>query len=379
MLETDVRSARILLVDDQQDNVDVLHDFLEMQGYQNIQSTTDSRDVQRLMKEFKPDIILLDLSMPYLSGFDIMEQLESIVDPSDYLPILVITADVTLETKRKALLSGASDFLTKPFDLIELQARVNSQLQIKFKNEQINKYAKELEHLIATKDKFFSIIAHDLRNPFVGIENFTAILIKLGNYNLADIESQLQTIHSTARDGHELLENLLKWSKSQTGALKIELDVFRLLDPVKKCMSLILTQADTKKITLVSDVSADILIESDQDVVETILRNLLSNAVKFTPASGTITVRAFVQENTIEISITDTGVGIPAELIDKLFRIDSKLQSQKGTDDESGSGLGLILCKEFIDKLGGTIWAESEVGKGTSIKFRLPHTIDKNL
>jgi signal transduction histidine kinase len=220
-------------------------------------------------------------------------------------------------------------------------------LQIKFKNEQINQYAAELEQLVATKNKFFSIIAHDLRNPFVGIENFTRILLKLGNYDVKDIEQQLETIHSTAVQGHELLENLLRWAKSQTGALEIDLEVFQVQEAVQNCYNLIHTHAENKNIQLVCRVSEDLLIESDQYVLETILRNLLSNAVKFTPMNGTVTTNAIIDGDCIEFSISDTGIGMSEEITDKLFRIDKKLQSQEGTNGESGSGLGLILCKEF--------------------------------
>ena len=134
MIDSDLRNSKILIVDDQQANIDVLHDFLELQGYNNLKATTDSRNVVQLLDDFEPDIILLDLFMPYLSGFEIMEQLKLIVPTTTYLPILVLTADVSLESKRKALALGASDFLTKPFDLIELQARVNTHLQIKNKH-----------------------------------------------------------------------------------------------------------------------------------------------------------------------------------------------------------------------------------------------------
>ena len=364
--------AKFLIVDDQQTNIDLLHDFLEMQGYQNIETTTDPREVVKLMTDYNPDIILLDLAMPYLNGFDILNLLKQIVPANTYLPVLILTADITVESKRKALKLGASDFLTKPFDLIELQARVNTHLEIKFKNEQINEYAAKLEKLIATKDKFFSIIAHDLRNPFVGIENFTKILLRLGNYDPDDMKNQLQTIHSTALQGHELLENLLRWAKSQTDSIEINHDVFRLNDAVINCLNLIQTQANNKSIKLKNEISVNILIESDQDMLETILRNLLSNAIKFTPASGTVSVKVMQKNNLVEISVSDTGIGIEENDKQKLFRIDSKLQSREGTENETGSGLGLILCKEFVDKLGGTIWAESEIGNGTTFKFTIP-------
>ena len=372
-MEKNIKMAKILLVDDQQANIDVLHDFLEIHGYENIMATTDSRNIVKLLAEFSPDIILLDLAMPYLNGFEIMKHINSVVDPKDYLPILVLTADVTIESKRKALQYGASDFLTKPFDMIELQARVNTHLQIRFKNEQIKEYAQALETLIATKNKFFSIIAHDIRNPFVGIENYIQILLKIGKYDVQEIENHLKTIYSTAHHGHELLENLLKWSRSQTGTIVINNELFMLSTAVNNCSSFIRNQAENKNIILNIDIPEGIMINSDKDILETILRNLLSNAVKFTPLNGSVTIKAEINDLLAILSITDTGIGISEANRGKLFKIDSKLQSEKGTTGEKGSGLGLILCKEFTDKLMGKISYESEIGKGTTFTISIPH------
>lgn len=371
MKTPDLKKANILIVDDQQDNIDVLHDFLEIQGYDNIASTTDPRDVLALVTQFNPDIILLDLSMPFMSGFEVMELLKSIIEPSVYLPILVLTADVTLETKRKALQSGACDFLTKPFDLIELQARVNTHLLIRFKNEQINSYAAQLERLIATKDKFFSIIAHDLQNPFVGIQNYIKIISRFKNYDPEEVDKQFQTINATAQHGYELLENLLKWARSQTGKIEINIENFKLADEVNKCVQLIKTQADNKNINLRVVVSDTVFIESDRDMLKTILRNLLTNAIKYTPEGGTVELNVSEVNNGVELSIIDSGIGIEPEDIEGLFRIDKNLKSREGTNNEKGSGLGLILCKEFADRLGISIAVESEVGKGTTFRLRL--------
>lgn len=370
-METFLINAKILIVDDQQDNIDVLHDFLEIQGYKNIFSTTDPRDVSGLMYELKPDIVLLDLSMPFMSGFEVMDLVKSIVDPSVYLPILMLTADVTLETKRKALQSGACDFLTKPFDLIELQARVNTHLLIRFKNEQINNYAVQLEQLIATKDKFFSIIAHDLRNPFIGIQNYIKIITKLKKYNRKEVENQFNTINSTAQQGYELLENLLKWARSQTGKIDVQIESLKLADEVANCLKLVETQAQNKRIRILSAIPIDIVIFSDSDMLKTILRNLLMNAIKYTHDGGMISLNAIKTDDYIQIAVTDNGIGIDNSDIDNLFRVDKNLKSREGTNNEKGSGLGLILCKEFVDRLGGTIEVESEIGKGTTFKLRL--------
>jgi len=173
-----------------------------------------------------------------------------------------------------------------------------------------------------------------------------------------------------------LLENLLRWARSQTDSIELNTEVFRLSVAVANCISLLQTQADNKNIKLLCEVSEEILMDSDQDVLETIIRNLMSNSVKYTSSQGSVTIQAAKLADEIIISISDTGIGIPEDVQKNLFRIDNKLQSQKGTAGEKGSGLGLILCKEFIDKLGGTISVKSEVDKGTTFSFSLPNTID---
>jgi len=372
MVDSILKNAKILVVDDLQANIDVLLYFFEMHGYNNIRTTTDPRNVVQLYKDFAPDLILLDLSMPYLNGYEVMDLLKLIIPVSNHLPILVLTADITTETKQKALRNGASDFLTKPFDLDELQARINTHLTIKFKNDQINNYAQELENLIATKDKFFSIIAHDIRNPFIGIENFVKVLLKIGNYDVNDVENNLKIIYSTAHQGYELLENLLKWSKSQTGNIEINTDIYRIKDIATNCYNFIQVQSNNKNITFCNNISEEIIVETDKDLLETILRNLLSNAVKFTPNMGAISADAIIVDDVVEILITDTGVGIEQADIAKLFSIGSKLTTRKGTAQESGSGLGLIICKEFVDLLQGSITVESKVGEGTIFKITVP-------
>lgn len=181
-MKQDIKTAKILVVDDQIANVEMIVTYLEIEGYTNIIATTDSREVMDLYINSNPDIILLDITMPYYTGLELMEMIKDENPENDYLPILILTADISTETKRKALQAGASDFLTKPFDLIELKARVNTHLQIRFKNNVINEYAFELKQQIAIKDKFFSIIAHDVRNPFTGIINYCRILLMQKNH-----------------------------------------------------------------------------------------------------------------------------------------------------------------------------------------------------
>lgn len=372
-MKQDVKDARILVVDDLIANVDMVVTYLEMEGYKNIIATTDARDVVDLYNNTKPDILLMDISMPHYNGLELMEIIRKDHPESDYLPILILTADITSATKRKALEAGASDFLTKPFDLIELKARVNTHLQIRFKNNEINDYARELKQQIAIKDKFFSIIAHDVRNPFTGIINYTRILLMqdrvIGEEELKRI---FKIINTTASQGYDLLENLLKWSKSQTGSLQISPVCLNLYNSIESCVHLVENQSRGKNIALRVDVDRALSVNTDKEMFETIIRNLISNAVKFTNPDGEVAVCSQHDEQEIRILVQDNGIGIGQEEKEKLFRIDSKLQSRKGTADETGSGLGLILCSEFAMQLGGAISFESEEGKGTTFILHLP-------
>jgi signal transduction histidine kinase len=337
-----------------------------------VKTLTDSRKFKSAFSEFEPDIILIDLKMPYLSGFDIIEWLKEQIPATTYLPVIVLTSDVNSETKMRALQAGANDFLIKPFDLVELQARVNNQLYTRLKNEQVNEYSTELKKLIATKDKFFSIVAHDVRNPFVGIKNYIDIILKIKDYQPDKIESRLRVIYNTADRGHELLENLLKWSRIQTNKIQVERDEFMLESLIRKSCNVVELQAANKQIVMNLSVQEVALI-SDFSLLETILRNLLSNAIKFTPAGGTVKISADCNHNEIlKLTVSDSGVGISPEVQSKLFRIDENLQSHDGTNGEKGSGLGLILCREFVNLLHGSIDVESIEDQGTTFTVHVP-------
>lgn len=364
-------TAKILLIDDQQANIDVLAEFLKIQGYVNIKHSTDSRKTMDLIQSFAPDIILLDLLMPYMSGFEILEKMKEFVPKNTYIPVLVLTADITADSKRKALSLGASDFLTKPFDLIELQARINAHLQVKFKTEEINEYAEQQRMLVATKDKFFSIIAHDVSSPFSGIMNLCKIIIsQYDKIDKSEMKKYFELINSTAQNGRELLSNLLKWAESQTEMIEVENSFFWLKGVFDECLDLLRLQINNKNIT-VKMFKENLSVRSDRYMLKTIIRNFLSNAVKFTPVHGTIIIDAEVDKDFVLISVTDTGIGIEPDDLNKLFKIDEKLESRRGTSNETGSGLELILCKEFADKLGAEILVKSVVNNGTTFSLKL--------
>jgi signal transduction histidine kinase len=242
----------------------------------------------------------------------------------------------------------------------------------KHAEEQLKKNADSLRELNATKDKFFGIIAHDLRNPFSSLLGASEILSNnVRQYDIDSIETFSRLSYDAAKSCYALLENLLEWSRAQTGNLKFNPLKVNITEIIEENLSVLKTFAANKKITLYSKVSEDIFSLADRDMLKAILRNLLNNALKFTCLNGEVFVNAIEEKNHIIISVKDNGIGIPKKDIDKLFRIDIKY-TKVGTNEERGTGLGLLLCKEFVEQHGGKIWVESDEGEGSEFKFTIP-------
>lgn len=232
----------------------------------------------------------------------------------------------------------------------------------------------KLMELNATKDKFFSIIAHDLKSPFNGIIGFSDLLeSEVRNLDIETIEKYAEIIHSTALQAYHLLENLLEWSKTQQDGFHPNPRKLLLQNMVSEEISNMKPNAEQKSISIQNEAVEDIILSTDEKMLHTILRNLLSNAVKFTPKGGLVRVNSCRKDGHVEVSLSDNGIGMDAETIDKLFKIDSGFTT-RGTENEKGSGLGLLLCREFVEKQGGKIWASSEKGKGSTFTFRLPES-----
>jgi signal transduction histidine kinase len=245
-------------------------------------------------------------------------------------------------------------------------------LQIEEQSGIIISQNQELKELNGAKDKFFSIIGHDLGNQFNIIIGFSEMLIS--NFQKLDagkIEYHLTNIYNSSRLAHELLENLLTWAKIQTKAIKYNPEAFELHAGILETIELLQGAAVKKNIRITVAASEEIRVFADVNMFSTVIRNLVANAIKFTHERGHIAINLLKEDNFCEISIRDNGVGISEENIQKIFRIDSN-HSTQGTNGEKGTGLGLILCKEFIEKHNGKIKVESVVGKGTRIIFTLP-------
>jgi signal transduction histidine kinase len=231
---------------------------------------------------------------------------------------------------------------------------------------------KELQEINATKDKFFSIIAHDLKNPFNSIISFSNLLVLgLPSLDRERLHKFAANINDSAQDTYKLLENLLEWARSQTGRIEFKQEKTDLKNIFDLACGNTHSMAANKNISLNCELTEHINVFVDKNMINTVLRNLISNAVKYSYNGGAIKILTVLKVGEVEISVVDNGVGLEQEQIKKLFKISEKV-STSGTEKETGTGLGLLLCKEFVEKHGGKIWVESEFEKGSSFRFTLP-------
>lgn len=242
--------------------------------------------------------------------------------------------------------------------------------------EILERTLKELQEANATKDKFFSIISHDLRSGFNNILSGARLIQTPEVKKRGQVDTLAAELHKSAKMQHELLENLLTWSRIQRDKIDFVPAPMLLCSSVHKVIEMMAPNARQKEIQLHNQIETELILVADRDMIQTVLRNLTSNAIKFTPPGGEISFRAQVENDATVVSVQDTGVGISERGRHQLFRIDSNYRAD-GTAGEKGTGLGLILCKEFIEKHGGKIWVESEQDRGSTFFFTIPRQTEK--
>ncbi|MCK9312043.1 MAG: PocR ligand-binding domain-containing protein, partial [Bacteroidales bacterium] len=244
----------------------------------------------------------------------------------------------------------------------------------KKKNEDfIKSINEELINQNTVKDRFFSIIAHDLRSPLCSILGLSKLIAEdTSDFTTEQIQEITSNIHITADNLYHLLENLLEWAKIQQNLIFVDLEPVKVLFIVQESVLLFTDTFKNKNLKIAIDISKEVQVYADINIMKTIVRNLISNAIKFTPKGGNIEISTkMTKEDEVEISIKDSGIGMGPEILKNLFRLDVST-CRKGTENESSTGFGLLLCKEFIEKLGGKISVESECGKGSNFHFSLP-------
>lgn len=371
---------KVLIVDDIEENLQVVSNLLGESKFAILIARSGKQAIKIALKK-NPDLILLDISMPEMDGFETCTILKSNKETKE-IPIIFLTAHLHPEDIIKGFKHGAIDYITKPFNKEELIMRVYNHLNLKKSKDIINKQKKKLEkqnneltEANATKDKFFSIIAHDLKNPMSSILGFSELLnTYFDKYDTVKIKKYIKLIENDTKNIHKLLENLLTWSRSQRGLIQYIPNKLKLTGLVTEITMALKNMANQKGISLEVNIQESLMVYADKNMLSTVIRNLVSNAIKFTSHRGWVKIYIEYgkqQNKTIKIIVEDNGVGIDAESLKKLFKIEQNC-STEGTDHEKGSGLGLILCKEFVEKNKGAIWAESNAGVGSKFIFTLP-------
>jgi signal transduction histidine kinase len=253
-----------------------------------------------------------------------------------------------------------------------LKRRSNKQLQVI--NARVEQQNIELQNLNATKDKFFSILGHDLKSPLNSLSSFSNLLINyFDSLSKEEIQTLAKDLDKSLKNLYSLLDNLLEWARSQTGNINFTPESFDLIGVLNENKDLLRAQASNKGISIVQDKTESMMISAHKHSITTVVRNLVGNAIKFTPTNGQIKIHASENQNETVVAISDTGVGMSEAVMKNLFRIDSK-HSTLGTANEKGTGLGLVLCKDFVEKNGGRLWVESTEGKGTTFYFSIQKT-----
>ena len=361
---------KILIVDDVVSNVLLLKILLTNDKFQVCTASNGNMCIEQAKKE-KPDLILLDVMMPDISGFDTAVILKKDPETVD-IPIIFLTALNNPSDLVKGFQVGANDFLTKPFNKEELVMRVMHQIQLVAAKRIIVQQNEELKRTISNRDKMYSVIAHDLRSPMASIRMVLNLAVNVVSPDVVgdEIFGLLDKANRESEETHDLLDNLLKWTKSQTGRLNVVYQDIDLDDIVPGAVDIFKMIAEMKKIDLkYIPAEEKLTVHGDNDMIKTILRNFLSNAIKFTPEGKAIEVFYKHEGDFARISVRDYGVGIAPERVESIF---TKGETSYGTGGEEGSGLGLQLCQDFARKNGGDTMVESTEGEGSTFSFTIP-------
>jgi light-regulated signal transduction histidine kinase (bacteriophytochrome) len=367
----DILSAKILVVDDQEAHVELIKGMLRVAGYTSVESTTDPNEVCELYRKNRYSLILLDLQMPGMDGFQVMEGLKGI-EATGYLPVLVTTAQ--RDHKLRALEAGAKDFVSKPFDQAELRARVHNILEVRLLNLETKNYSKALEETVRKLERsnmdlerFAFAASHDLQEPLRMITNYSQLLIE-GHRGRLDSEAELcvDFITKGAKQMLDLLANLLTYTEAGADSWEPNefIDLNAIFEKVKQKLKLAIEESGA----VVSSGNLPTVLGHDARFVQ-LFQNLISNAIKYRgKQSPRIHVSAEYRHAEWRFAVTDNGIGINPEDFLTIFGVFKRLHGSA----IPGTGIGLAICRRVVERYGGRIWVESTLGQGTTFYFTLP-------
>lgn len=335
---------------------------------------------KRLRKEISRDLQTLEYfgHSATIKGVDIFALFIKIYSPDkkDEAFIIIYSNDSTAAGfYRSYILESAGALFFLLLLVISIAMAYDRHMLVKLKNQELEKQAQQLSELNQTKDKFFSVIAHDLRNPFHGLVGLTQVLVE--DYDSMEpdkVKKFHNLIYQSAKQGYQLVLNLLEWIRSQTGRISFAPERLDLSKVISDNIKLARSTAQNKNVTLINLMEPGLIIYADYNMIHTVFRNLISNAIKFSNPGGKVVVEGQKEDGQIVVKVKDEGIGMDENTMNNLFRLDIA-QSSRGTAGESGTGLGLILCKEFVSRHNGQILVESQKGKGSTFTLVLPAII----
>ena len=353
----------ILIVDDNAMNLMLTSRVLENEGYLSRTAENGIEGIAAIEDEI-PALILLDITMPEMDGFEVCRLINK-NEKWKEIPIIFLTANAETEDLVEGFNAGGVDYITKPFKEEELLVRVRNHLELAESRKTILEMNK-------SRDKLFSIIAHDIRSPLSGIQQ-TIDAIDQGYFDpcTEDFKEVIHHLRIRTKETSTLLTSLLQWTGIQSDGIRLQMKETDLKQVLDSCVHLLEANAHDKSIQIVNEVAEPRICWCDEVSMHTVFRNIISNAIKFTPLNGMITIRSVKMTDEIQVSISDTGVGMSEELIQTIFKKNQHFSST-GTANEQGTGLGLMLVKDFILKNSGRISISSKKGEGTTFTVVLP-------
>ncbi len=374
----------ILLVDDSYENLKILEKTLNKEGFKT-KTAKNGVEALGLIYEEKPDTVLLDVMMPEMDGYETLTKLRS-KEVYEDLPVIFLTAKTESEDIIKGFKLGVNDYITKPFNYSEVIARVKVQVQLKLMNDKNEEQIDELEKLnleLETakndllnsnrrKDKFFSIVAQELRNPFQGLLGLSDLLVSsFGKFSVEELLDISFNINFTAKHLYDMLENLIIWSRLQAGSLDYQPVEENFSETLRFVIDEYKEALNKKDIKLDIDIPDEVIWHYDSNLISSAFANILSNAIKYSHPNSSIHINVTNDDDYVFLKLADNGIGIEEKERSDLFEIKSGT-NRKGTSDEPGTGLGLVIVNEVVRKHKGQITIESDLSTGTKVNIVFP-------
>ena len=376
---------RILVVDDNEDLVEMLSAVLNLEGYAPFSAYTGADAIQA-MREIGPELVLLDRALPDLDGLEVCSRLKD-VDPSRFLPVIMVTAAAHREDKLVGLARGVDDYITKPFDMDELVAKVRVMLRIKATEDKLRQRTEELARLHEQeqamvirlteldllKSQFIATASHELRTPLSIIKGFTNLITRRDDFGF-DRATEMQylgLIDSQVNALTSLVDDMLSASRIESGRVRLQRERVELLPMIRRQLDTFVVAAAERKIAITLEQADPAVAYADAQQAEQVLVNLISNAIKYSFDGGKVRMCLRDGPEVVTISVADQGVGIAGDQMDQLFSKFTRLANPRSVE-AGGTGLGLFIARNWVEANGGRIWAESEEGVGSTFSFTLP-------